>query len=95
MATNDTTCPLCNSLAEMTAGPHDDYRHYECPTCVEFLITPTAEKLMRADPQYVREAFSSKAQKSSDSRIYSIARANREELAVEPTVGLSGRMIPR
>lgn len=95
MATTRATCPMCNSSAEMTPGPHDDYRHYVCPTCVEFLITPAADKHMRSDPQYVRDGFSGKAQKSNETQIYSIARASREELDTEPTTTLSGRMIQR
>lgn len=95
MSTSHATCPLCGSLAEVTAGPHDDYRHYECPTCVEFLITPVAEKIVQSGADHVRAAFSRQAQKSDAVRLWSIRRASKAEIAAEPSASLSASFVPR
>jgi hypothetical protein len=46
-------CPLCHRWARYSVHRHgtEDWKHFSCPFCLEFMITGEAESLLRSKPE--------------------------------------------
>lgn len=86
-----TTCALCGGPAVRSNGVHQDYRHYECPVCVEFLITPASDRIVRQASDDVRRRLSQQAQRSDEVRICTIKRPDNPADGMEPQASLQPR----
>lgn len=86
-----TTCPLCDGPAVRSEGPHQDYRRYECPVCVEFLIAPASDRIVRGRSSSVRQRLAQIARCSDETRICIIKRPDDTADGSEPQASLQPR----
>jgi len=82
------SCPLCASQAEFKQFDLEARKHFRCPKCVRFVITPGAEKIIGKYSDKQKE-YSESAKKQSAEYILEIkenASGKQPSLIGEPVL---------